>query len=151
MPANTTSPTLPAELRAHLDASRRALLDAIAGLDEEGFRTRPSTQPAISDLLADLLASEDDALRHAVRGDASAAVPRSSAARMATPQIIHGLLAQRRDTLRALQPLTPEELAREADHTADGGGTVASLFQRIAGREVTCAAEIRTLRGAGAP
>lgn len=151
MPASTTSPTLPTELRSHLDASRQALLDAIAGLDEEGFRARERAEPAIGDLLTDLLAGEDDTLRRAVRGEGGAAAPRNHTGRMAAPQIIHGLLAQRRDTLRALQRLSAEELARPADQTADGSGTVASFFQRIAAREETCAARIRTLRGAGAP
>ena len=155
MPASTTSSTLPTELRAHLEASRRALLDAIAGLDEEGFRARTrSSQWSPVEVLAHLLASErlymgwaqaaleeDNLVLQPVAQDEQEQQAKL-AQQMAAPQILHGLLAQRRDTM---------QLTRTLSYPERGMFGLGLLFEKAATHEEEHAAQIRTLRGAGAP
>jgi hypothetical protein len=63
---------------------------------------------------------------------------------MLVPQIVHGLLASRRDTLAFLEGLTPEQLARPVRHPAYGD--VGRLFPHIAEHEVEHAHQIQTVR-----
>jgi hypothetical protein len=62
------------------------------------------------------------------------------------PQILHGLLAQRRDTLRLLKSLSTQQLDKTLKHPRRGEQTVASQFRRIAEHEIEHAAQVRALR-----
>lgn len=164
MPASTTSPTLTTELRAHLEASGRALLGAIVGLDEEGFRARTrSSQWSPAEVLAHLLASErlyvgwaqaaleeDNLVLPPVAQDEQEQQAKL-AQQMAVPQILHGLLAQRRDTMQLLMALSSEQLTRTLSYPGRGSFGLGLLFEKAAAHEEEHAAQIRSLRGAGAP
>ena len=149
------------QVAALLEQSRAELMDAMAGLDEAGFRTRPDSATwSVAEALAHLLDTE-----RTLRTDAEAAreqhdyfvtsktdAERQEAARlaqrMAVPQLVHGLLAERRDTLRLLAGLSREELERPLRHEARGELKVGWLFRHLAEHEADHAAQIRTLRQA---
>jgi uncharacterized damage-inducible protein DinB len=150
---------LNAELGTRLEASREALMEAISGLDEEGFRARPAPgEWSPAETLAHLLLDETKLLeyaRAAAEGD-TIAVPRATederdrqareAARMPVPQIIHGLLATRRDTTALLERLTDEQLGTAVQHPAYGEAPLGRLFQHMAEQEEEHANQIRTIR-----
>jgi len=146
-----------------LEASRQALMDAIAELDEEGFRARPAAGGwTAAGVLAHLLDDEPKLLayaRSALEADDTEVEATSdedreqqakdaaqSAAGGPVPQILHGLLGARRDTLRQLEALSAEQLARPVRHAAYGGTSVGRLFQHIAEHEDEHADQIRTIR-----
>ena len=143
-----------------LEASRQALMDAIAGLDEEGFRARPRPgEWTATEVLAHLLADEpkllayaqpalgaDDIAVEATPDEDREQQARDAAQRLPVPQILHGLLAARRDTMRLLEGLSAGELARPVRHAAHGGTTVGRLFQHMAEHEEAHATQIRTIR-----
>ena len=151
-----------ADIVARLEQSRRSLMDAITGLDEAGFRARPQQGGwTAAETLAHLLITERNSA-----GRARAALAQEnpqfawvsdqqleeearSARRMPVPQIVHGLLAQRRDVLALLQPLSPQELARPYRQERRGQLTVGWLFQRIAGHEEEHAEQIRAQLAVG--
>ena len=148
-----------ADLRQELEASRTILMDAIAGLDEESFRARPApSEWTAAEVLAHLLHIEGvQAERvHAAltQVDFIATVITEEqcheqaklAQRMPVPQILHGLLARRRDTLRLLEGLSQQQLARSFQHPERGELMVGDVFQRIAKHEEEHAAQIRALR-----
>lgn len=147
------------DLAAALERSRAALMEAIAGLDEEGFRRREASDEwNAAEALAHLLAHERRMLllaRTALaednpsvqsRGEAQQLEEAKAAQRMPVPQIVHGLLAQRRDTLLALAPLSAEELARTIQHSRMGEQSAGGLFRRVVEHETEHAEQIRTLR-----
>jgi hypothetical protein len=73
---------------------------------------------------------------------------------MAVPQIIHGLLAERRDTERTLAGMSEEALVRPLQHEALGELTIGGLFGHLSDHESEHAKQIRELReaaAAGAP
>ena len=134
-------------------------MEAIAGLDEEGFRARPAPgEWSPAEVLAHLLLDEAKLLEYAGAAlQADAAIPfitdeerethaEDAARRMPVPQIVHGLLARRRDTLALLERLTPEQLDRPVRHPAYGDVRVARLFQHVAEHEEEHAHQIRTVR-----
>lgn len=134
-------------------------MDAIAGLDEEGFRLRPREgEWTAAEILAHLWAAEGlyvgrveaalttDDLLVTVRDEAERESDAKLAQRVPVPQIIHGLLAQRRDTLRRLRELSPEQLGRRLRHPQHGDVTIAWLFQRLAEHEEEHAEQIRSQR-----
>jgi len=148
------------QVAALLETSRAELMDAMAGLDEAGFRTRPDSATwSVAETLAHLLDTE-----RTVRTDAEAAREQHDyfvtsktdaegeaarlAQRMAVPQLVHGLLAERRDTLRLLAGLSGEDLERPLRHEARGELKVGWLFRHLAEHEAEHAAQIRTLRQA---
>jgi hypothetical protein len=148
-----------AELVTRLEQSRRALMDAIAGLDEEGFRLRPREgEWTAAEVLAHLLANEQgltEIARLALtqerpgvqsRGEAQREVEAKSAQRMPVPQILHGLLAQQRDTMKLLEPLEPGHLQRTAVHSRFGEVSVGWLIERIAEHVEEHAGQIRAQR-----
>ena len=148
-----------AEFVARLKASREALMDAIAGLDEEGFRTRPDASAwSIAEVLAHLFATERilvERARAALTQEGFIATPRTEAARqedarlaqrLPVLQILHALLAQRRDTIRLLEGRSAPELA-QSFHPQQGERTVGWLFQRAAEHEDEHAQQVRALRG----
>jgi DinB superfamily len=136
----------PESLRAELAASRAALLKAIAGVTEQQFKKRPVTAAedeawSIAEVLAHLLWAEklrSSWIRAALREpEAAAASPargeREAAARAGrlapVPQLIHGLLATRRE----LEKLVDEAL------TTEGGG---ELSVRVRGRKPEALARV---------
>ena len=134
-------------------------MDAIAGLDEEGFRARPPQGGwTAAETLAHLLITErinTDRARAALTQDEPvfAAIndeqrreQARSAQRMPVPQIVHGLLAQRRDVVSLLAPLSPQQLARTSSQEGRGPRTVAQLFAHIAGHEEEHAEQVRASR-----
>jgi len=152
------------ELAARLEGSRNELMDAIAALDEEGLRAHPdASQWSAAEVLAHLLSTERFLTQRAqdatVRQDCSISPrterertsdARSAAQRMPVPQLIHGLLAVRRDTLRQIDALTRDQLARPVHHSSHGEVTVAWLFDYVAAHEREHAAQIRAMREASA-
>lgn len=147
------------EPRSRLAEGRRSLMDAIAGLDEEGFRRRAAQgEWTVAETLAHLLEVERflTAQIKQARSDGSPSIPsrtdeqRNAAAkqaqRMPVPQIVHALLAQRRDTLRQLDGMPEEQLARALRHPRWGEVDVRWLFQHIAAHEAEHAAQIQALR-----
>jgi hypothetical protein len=135
-------------------------MDAIAGLDDTAFRARTG-QMDNRQVLAHLPRRRNSLER--VRtvltdnpfvawiSDEELEQQARSAQRMPVPQIVHGLLAQRRDVLRLLEPLTPGQLSRPYRHERRGDLTAAWLFQRMAEHESEHADQVRTLRSAGKP
>ena len=157
------SPLSVADLITRLERSRRSLMDAIAGLDEEGFRSRPrSGEWTAAAVLSHLLATERVILERAQSAltqvgyhvTSQTEEERQEGARLAqrvpVPQIVHGLLAQRRDTLRLLERLSPDELARRFNHQRRGEQSVGGLFQHIAEHEEEHAEQISALRARAA-
>ena len=139
-------------------------MNAIAGLDEPGFRARPvAGEWTAAEVLSHLLSTERIVINRAQAALAQKSdivIPQTDderqegarlAQRLPVPQIVHGLLAQRRDTLRLLDRLSAGELARRFQHQRWGERTVVWLFERAAEHEEEHACQIRTLRAVGAP
>jgi hypothetical protein len=134
-------------------------MDAIAGLDEAGFRARPAGASwTAAEVLTHLLPTEWLFTERARAGltmpgyeitsstDAQRTEHLDLAKRMAVPQIVHGLLAQRRSTRTLLAGLAPDDLARPLRHAWRGEITVGWLFEHIAEHEEEHARQIRELR-----
>jgi uncharacterized damage-inducible protein DinB len=134
-------------------------MEAIAGLDEEGFRKRHEQGAwTAAETLAHLLISEQRSLGRAKKAleEDNPSVPwmsdeavdeeARSAQRMPVPQIVHGLLAQRRDVLHLFESLPADQLARRYTHAKRGELTVEWLFRRIAEHEIEHVEQIRTAR-----
>jgi hypothetical protein len=98
------------------------------------------TQPALEGVDVAVEVTPDEG-REKLAKDAA-----QSAAGGPVPQILHGLLAVRRDTLRRIEALPADQLARPVRHAAYGDATVARLFEHIAEHEEEHAAQIRTIR-----
>jgi hypothetical protein len=148
-----------AELGALLEASKKTLMDARSGLDEEGFRVRPDpSEWSAAEVLAHLWASErafTELAQAALSQTHLSIAPVTEAHRHAqtklaerapVPQILHGLLAQRRGTARLLEGLSSEQLARTLLEPNGDEQSVAGLFKRTAEHENEHAAQIRALR-----
>lgn len=148
-----------AAIGGQLETSKTTLTDAVAGLDEEGFRGRPDAGGwTVAEVLAHLLEMERVLMswaHEAISADDVVVTPVSdderreqarSARRMAVPQLIHGLLARRRDTARFLEGLSEPELARPLLHPDWGSLSVAMLFQRSVEHEEAHANQIKALR-----
>ncbi len=134
-------------------------MDAIGGLDEEGFRLRPREgEWTAAEVLTHILMTEhvfadraravlaQDGLLVASITDQERSEQARSAQRMPVPQIVHGLLAQRRDVLGLLEPLSPQQLRRPFRHERRGELAAGWLFQRIAEHEEEHAGQIRAQR-----
>lgn len=142
-----------------LETSRMTLMNAVNALDDEGFRRRSDAGGwTVAEVLAHVLEMERVLMswaHEAISIDDVEVTPisdderreqASSAQRMAVPQLIHGLLACRRDTVRFLEGLSERELARPLLHPDWGSLTVSLLFQRAAEHEAAHATQIRALR-----
>ena len=149
------------DLTARLAHSRAALTAAIEGMDEEAFRRRTASGDwNAAEVLAHLLAHERRFLelaqralaeeRPAVqsRGEGQQLEEAKAAQRMPVPQIVHGLLAQRRDTLRVLERLGAAELERPLQHSRLGEISPRWLFRRLAEHETEHAQQITSMRKA---
>lgn len=134
-------------------------MDAIAGLDEAGFRARPESAVwSAADVLAHLLDTEQTIPAHAqaaarerdyvvrLQTDAEHEESARRAQRMAVPQLVHGLLAARRDTQQALAALAQDDLQRPLQHEALGAITVGGLLRHLADHESEHASQIGELR-----
>jgi hypothetical protein len=82
------------------------------------------------------------------RGDQAHIDGAKSAQRMPVPQIVHGLLARRRDTLLLLEPLAPEHLARTVRHSRMGEMSVSALMRKVVDHETEHARQITAMREA---
>lgn len=149
------------DIAAQLEQSRAELMDAMAGLDEAGFRARPDSAAwTAAEVLAHLLDTE-----RTLRAHAQAALDRRDyvvnvktnveheesarrAQRMAVPQLVHGLLAERRDTHHALAACTEHGLRHRLQHEALGELTIGGLFRHLSEHESAHANQIRELRQA---
>jgi uncharacterized damage-inducible protein DinB len=147
------------ELVARLAQSRRSLMDAIAGLDEEGFRLRPREgEWTAAEVLAHILSTERifiDRAHKAVEQGGCEVIPVSDAVReehlgmakrMPVPQIIHGLLAQRRDTLGFVESVSEAGLACIIRHPVRGEQTARWQIEHVIEHEEEHAGQIRVQR-----
>ncbi len=138
-------------------------MGAISELDEEGFRACPDeAEWSAAEVLAHLLATEGILVQQAQAALSQEQVTvslgtedeRQEQAKLAqtapVPQILHGLLAQRRDTARLLRGLSPEQLNMTFIHPRRGEQTVASRFRRVAEHENEHAGQVRALRARAA-
>jgi uncharacterized damage-inducible protein DinB len=155
----TTVAATTSELISRLEDSRRSLMNAITGLDDTAFRARTGAggwTPA--EVLAHLLATEavsterarlvltqdDPSVRW--RPDEELENEARNAQRMPVPQIVHGLLALRRDVMTLLEPLSADQLARPYHQERRGELTLGWLFARMAEHESEHAGQIAALR-----
>jgi hypothetical protein len=159
-----------AALEASLRSSRERLLAVIAGVSEEQFKRRPpaaqpgSTPPwSIAEVLAHLLHSERlhaGRILQSLEQDGSTLTPLAAAASddaaragrgAPVPQLIHGLLASRREIERLLERATGEVggLERAVEHPQLGRQTIAwMLRERIVEHEAEHVAQIEAIRQA---
>ena len=168
-------------LRRDLAASRERLLSAIAGVTEEQFKRRtppPSPLPAggegerqqepqwsIAEVLAHLLASERlraERIAVALMADGTTITPSDSeahregarAGRVApVPQLIHGLLASRRQIEKLLDEAEalPDGLERGVQHPVEGRQTVARMLrEKVIEHEQEHVAQIAALKASDA-
>ncbi len=144
---------------AQLESSRKQLFQAIQGFTEEEFHARPDEESwSASEVMMHLLASERrmrDRVREAL-GQAVAVRPtppeeerraEAEAGRQApVPQLVHGLLAERRETSILIESLGAEELSRPASHPDLGTVSVGRVLERIAEHEREHAEQIEGIR-----
>jgi uncharacterized damage-inducible protein DinB len=138
-------------------------MTAITGLDDTALRARKA--PGIwtpAELLAHLYSTERIFIgraRTAVEQNDFLATPVSDdvreehlgmAKRMPVPQIIHGLLAQRRDTLEFVDRLSATELAQTLRHPIRGRQTVLWQIEHTIEHELEHAEEIASRRAQAA-
>ena len=153
------------DLRKQLDAARARLLVAIAGVTEEQFKRTPEPLPddpqpwSIAENLSHVLAIERTwAQRIALtlteeRPEILPSPPEAHAEgaaagrRAPVPQLIHGLLASRREVERSLDNLADERLARTAWHPRLGQHlTIEWMLQKILEHENEHCLQIEALR-----
>lgn len=127
----TTNPDATA-LRARLETSRSALLDAIARLTEQDFASDLGDGQSVVETLADLAAGER-ATAAEVGGEAAVLPGRESTASLA-PQAVHDLAGARFETLRVLDAI------EGSDESADAA---LAAIAATAGREEAAAGRIR--------
>lgn len=127
----TTNPDT-AALRSRLEASRAALLDAIARLTEQDFASDLGEGESVVETLA-ALAAEERATAAEVGGEAAVLPGRESTASLA-PQAVHDLAGARFETLRVLDAI---EGADQPDDVA------LAAIAATAGREEAAAERIR--------
>jgi hypothetical protein len=161
------------QLRLDLLAARQRLLDTISGVTEEQFKRRPddpSTDSgkgwSIAEVLAHLLASEKlraDRITLALRQDGASITPSSpeshhEGARVGrvapVPQLIHGLLATRRQVEHLLAQAADVDngLDRSVHHPVHGTQTVGwMLREKIIDHEHEHVEQIEALKPAADP
>jgi hypothetical protein len=137
------------DLKTQLQETRERLLATIAGVTEEQFKKRPPATDAdpepwcIAEVLAHLLAFERveaERIRLALERDGAEITPRAEdwhestarAGRLApVPQLIHGLLASRREIEQLVQRAVGIEdgLSRAVAHPQRGRDTVRWMIE----------------------
>jgi uncharacterized damage-inducible protein DinB len=141
-------------LRQELAEARGRVFDAVRGLNEEQFRhVPPGEEWPIAAHLAHLLISDRWHVAFVREALARRPTPPAEddetetqlAARMAIPQMVHGLLNARRELDRLVEEADDARLAAEV--TAPGGGRVslAALLGMLAGHDIEHAGEIARL------
>ncbi|MGE0057599.1 MAG: DinB family protein [Dehalococcoidia bacterium] len=149
-------------IRRSMAASRTRLLETIRGVTEEQFKRRPvEGGRCIAELLALQLVSEKlraERIRMALTEDGIEVAPSdpetqaqvARAGRIApVPQLIHGLLAARRELERLLDEAAAVEggLERAIMHPREGRQTVGFLLSRkVAAQEQAFVDEIEALK-----
>lgn len=161
MAGQRTDLPLVTQLSDRLQSSRAALMSAISGMDDTSFRAR--TEPGVwtpAELLAHLFSTERifiERARQCVEREDYAVTPVSDdvrsehismAQRMPVPQLVHGLLAQRRDTIQFVASLSDADLARTLQHPVRGEQTVRWQIEHVIEHEAEHAGEIHTRRQA---
>jgi len=152
------------DLIAQLQQSRQSLMEAITGLDDTALRARAAPgEWTTAEVLAHLLSTERIFIERAhktVEQDHYVVTPVSDdvreehlgmAKRMPVPQIVHGLLAQRRDTLQFVESLTQNDLARTLSHPVRGAQTALWQIEHVIEHEQEHAREIHERRAAATP
>ena len=158
------------DLKRDLSAGREHLLVVIAGVSEEQFKRRPSALPSdvegspnwsIAEILAYLLFSERlwgtgialALTQDGVKVQAGALEAREEDARRGrmapVPQLVHGLLASRRQVELLLDQAAALEdgLQRYVLHPSDGRLTVEWMVrEKVIAHEAALAARIEALR-----
>ena len=154
------------ELRGELRSSRERLLAAIRGVSEEQFKRRPTASDgetgwSIAEILAHLLYAERlwatgialALTQDGVKVQAGRLETRDEDAkrgRMApVPQLVHGLLASRRQVELLLDQAEALEngLERYVLHPSDGRLTVQWMMrEKVIGQEAACVERIEALR-----
>ena len=148
----------PVALRQRLEASRRALLEAVQGLTEQAFMSElgggsepeGAAEPegtTVAAYLAALAPAEREAVRRAREavGAAPRPLPAASAReRVLPPQLIHDLAGARYETLLFLDTLDEAKLRADA-----GGESVRELLEAAAEREHTAARRLAERFGTG--
>jgi uncharacterized damage-inducible protein DinB len=148
-----------AHLTAELEESRSQLFEAIRGFTEEQFRARPEGESwSASEVMMHLLASEQrmrDCAREALGQPVAAPPALSEAERRAeaetgrqapAPQLVHGLLGSRRETVLLIESLRPEDLSRPASHPDLGTISVERVLRRIAEHETGHCRQIEAIK-----
>jgi hypothetical protein len=159
----------PYELKARLQMTRKQLLATIAGVTEEQFKKRPPASDAdpepwcIAEVLAHLLASERveaERISLAIEHDRTAITPRAAdwhattarAGRLApVPQLIHGLLASRREIEQLIDRALSLEngLMRAVTHPERGRDTVLWMVEaKVIEHEAEHVAQIEAIKAA---
>jgi hypothetical protein len=131
-----------AALHAALEASRGALLAAIATLGEREFTSNLPTGLTVVATLAALAPFEREAIQRARVAIGAPERPRLGGgeaphARALPPQVVHDLAGARYETLLFLGGLDPARL-----DTAAGEGSIEAELAAIAAREQAVAAEV---------
>ena len=154
------------DLRSELSAGREHLFAAIAGVSEEQFKRRPlavegTPNWSIAEILAHLLYSERlwgtgialALTQDGVKIQAGALEAREEDARRGriapVPQLVHGLLASRRQVELLLDQaaLLEDGLQRYVLHPSDGRLTVEWMVrERVIAQEAGYVARIQALR-----
>jgi hypothetical protein len=152
------------ELREALTAERARLMRAIEGVTEQQFKKRPDPTSAdpqpwcIAEVLAHLLLDErvwTNRIRAAVKEDGAGVEPTDReaqdvsvrAARQApVPQVIHGLLAGRRDLEQALEATMEAGLQRSVIQPQRGQLTIEWMVRKVIEHEREHIAQIEALR-----
>jgi len=158
--ANPPSTARIERFRSRLRASRDGLNDAIAGLDEEGFRTRPAPDEwSVAEALAHLLDQEqllNDRIALALERSGGELMPRAEEAhgegaalgrRAPVPQLVHGLLAERRRSELLLDRMGAADLDRHVYHpTRREKISVESMLDKLVEHGEEHVAQVRELR-----
>ena len=154
------------DLKAALAETRGRLMAAVGGVSEQQFKRRPAATPAapapwcIAEVLAHLLHDEDlwsRRIEHALTNDGTEIEPsprqesagRIAAARQApVPQLIHGILASRRDLELRLANASRVEggMERSLRHTARGVISVRWMATKVIEHEGEHTAQIEAIR-----
>jgi hypothetical protein len=157
-------------LRSALAAGREQLLAAISGVGEEQFKRRPPVAEAdagpnwcIAEVLAHLLQQERlraERIALALERDGASVTPSSDEVHYAAaragraspvPQLIHGLLASRREIERLLEHAAslPDGLQRATLHPRLGRQTIAWILQeKVIAHESEHVAQIESIKAA---
>ena len=151
------------EIRQTLASSREQLLETIKGVTEEQFKRRPADGSwCIAEVLAHQLVAEKiwaERVRLALEHDGAAIEPIDQEAADAqaragrtspVPQLIHGLLAARREIEKLVDEAESIEggFERAAVHPATGRQTVAMMLgEQISPHEMEHVEQIESLKG----